>query len=220
MRNRWLFWLGFLSSVAALSGFAYIVEASWTPTWLALEESVALPVIAWRTPGRTCLMQGLSLFGSTWILTLIVTVVSLGPWANLTLRDRVAFPTLALAASALCSFLKFWFSRPRPGHLFSPLLQEPYYSLPSGHSVNSFCVYIFLAYLIASHLPTRAARGLILGLALSLVLAIGLSRVYLGVHYPGDVLAGYALAWICVWLAIMVHRQELALPATNRPKSC
>jgi undecaprenyl-diphosphatase len=70
-------------------------------------------------------------------------------------------------------------------------------SFPSGHSTLSAATYLTLAVLIASLEPNRGTKAMVFVLAAAMVLAIGFSRVYLGVHWPSDVLAGWSLggAW-------------------------
>jgi undecaprenyl-diphosphatase len=79
-------------------------------------------------------------------------------------------------------------------------------SFPSGHSTLSAATFLTLAMLIASLEPNRATKVLVYVLAMTLVLAIGFSRVYLAVHWPSDVLAGWCLgaAWaLAGWLALL-----------------
>ncbi len=105
-----------------------------------------------------------------------------------------------LGAVVLDLSLKYAFHRPRPVPFFVPV---PYtYSFPSGHSLFSFCFYGVLAGLLTRRIPSRMARVLIWTLAALLVAAIGLSRIYLGVHYPSDVIAGYLAA--SLWVSTLV----------------
>ena len=106
-----------------------------------------------------------------------------------------------LGAVVLNVGLKYAFHRPRPVPFFVPV---PYtYSFPSGHSLFSFCFYGVLAGLLAGRMQSRLGRILVWSLAALLVAAIGLSRIYLGVHYPSDVIAGYLVAgfWTTALLA-------------------
>ncbi len=81
------------------------------------------------------------------------------------------------------------------------------WSFPSGHAMGSFVAYGMVAYLAAVFLPRRPAQ-LVAGLLLLLVLLIGFSRIYLGVHYFSDVVAGYSAA--VVWLAVCISGLEVA----------
>lgn len=92
---------------------------------------------------------------------------------------------------------KLSFQRPRPVPFFDTPLPSSY-SFPSGHALFSFCFYGMLAAIITARLHSRSARTVIWLLAGVLVALIGLSRIYLGVHYPSDVLAGYAAALVWV----------------------
>ncbi len=120
-----------------------------------------------------------------------------------------------LGALVLDLSLKYAFHRPRPVPFFVPV---PYtYSFPSGHSLFSFCFYGVLAGLLTRSIRSRMARVLIWTLAALLVAAIGLSRVYLGVHYPSDVIAGYLAAslWVSTLVAldrVRMEREECIQP--------
>ena len=95
-------------------------------------------------------------------------------------------------AEALDGILKIQFHRQRPEPFFG-LLAPPSYSFPSGHALLSCCLYGALATVAGTRRRlTRCAAAV-------LILAIGASRVYLGVHYPSDVIAGYLVA--IVWMA-------------------
>jgi undecaprenyl-diphosphatase len=95
--------------------------------------------------------------------------------------------------------LKDALHRPRPAPFFGTPLPDSY-SFPSGHALFSLCFYGTLATLLVARVRSRAARVAIWTATVALIAAIGLSRIYLGVHYPSDVIAGYAvaLAWVLV----------------------
>jgi len=98
--------------------------------------------------------------------------------------------------------LKLVFTKPRP-QLWTPLIVEHSYSFPSGHALGSSVVYGFLAILLARQYPCY--RLGIHGVAVVIVGSIGLSRLFLGVHYPTDIIAGYAvgLLWLITCVVIL-----------------
>jgi len=108
----------------------------------------------------------------------------------------------ALGGLAASTLLKSFFERPRPSLV--PHLDSVYTSsFPSGHSMLSATVYLTLGTLLARFVQKRTLKAYFLIVALVLTLLVGVSRVYLGVHYPTDVLAGWAvgLTWALVcWL--------------------
>ena len=98
--------------------------------------------------------------------------------------------------------LKLAFSKPRP-ELWPQLISEETFSYPSGHALDSMVLYGFLSYLLATLYPryTKAFYSIVI----FLILAIGFSRLYLGVHWPTDIIAGYGIGflWITVCISLM-----------------
>jgi undecaprenyl-diphosphatase len=107
-------------------------------------------------------------------------------------RDRLGAAQLALAACGgglLSSVLKHALTRARPSHV-EKLVEVTSYSYPSGHSLAAASVYLTLAIVAARHLSNTNARILLFAVALLVMVSIGCSRAYLGVHYPSDIAAG------------------------------
>jgi undecaprenyl-diphosphatase len=96
--------------------------------------------------------------------------------------------------------LKYSFHRTRPTPFYGPLPHT--YSFPSGHALFSFCFYAALAGLINDRMQSLLWRIVIWAGAIVVIVAIGLSRIYLGVHYPSDVIAGYLAA--ALWVSAMI----------------
>ncbi len=145
-------------------------------------------------------MVDLTALGGATVLTCI-TVACIG-----LLLVRRLWLTAALIAAAtitgstLAAQAKLLFGRARPD-LVEHLVPVGGLSFPSGHATNSAVIYLTLALLISQVAHGRATRRYIVGTAVLLVGVIGISRVYLGVHWPSDVLAGWSIGtlWALAW---------------------
>lgn len=111
-----------------------------------------------------------------------------------------------LSGISLSTLIKAWVARPRPG-LVPHLDQVSSMSFPSGHALNSTLFYLALALVLAPLLKRRSAQWTLYGFALISSLAIGLSRIALGVHWPSDVLASWVMAcgWLGLWVIVAKH---------------
>ena len=142
------------------------------------------------------LMRDLTSLGSTTVLT-IITLSAVG---LLMVERRWATALFVVVAvgggTLLSSLLKFAFARPRPD-LVAHSVDVYTASFPSGHAMLSAVTYLTLAALLVRAVRRFRIRLYILGCAVALTVSIGISRVYLGVHYPTDVLAGWTVgsAW-------------------------
>jgi undecaprenyl-diphosphatase len=114
-----------------------------------------------------------------------------------------------LGGAALNDFLKFVFARPRPDFV-TPAVRVFTASFPSGHAALSAITYLTLGAILARTHPSIRIRIYFMSLAAILTGLVGLSRVYLGVHYPTDVLAGWCIgtAWAMGCWALMTGLQR------------
>ncbi|MGO4706435.1 phosphatase PAP2 family protein [Microvirga sp. 2MCAF38] len=123
----------------------------------------------------------------------------------------------------LSSLLKNGFDRPRPDLV--PHAMEVYTaSFPSGHAMLSAIAYLTLGAIFARTLPRKRLKAFIMSLAVFLTLIIGVSRVYLGVHWPSDVLAGWSVgaAWasLCWFVTLQLQRRgQVERPGERAPES-
>ncbi len=139
---------------------------------------------AWLTSA----MAGLTLIGGGPLRSALAIAVCAVLLVRRRMRDAVLLAGTALSAAAVNAGLKQLFARPRPD-IVPHLDRISDLSFPSGHSFNSAAVYLCMALTIARLAPRR--RGALIGAAMGLSLAIAFSRVWLGVHYPTDAMAGW-----------------------------
>jgi undecaprenyl-diphosphatase len=164
--------------------------------------------------------------GGAWLRRMMVDVTGIGGGTQLTLlvalaagllivRRAVLTAILLVVATAsggmLVALLKDRFARPRPA-LVDHLVQVQTASFPSGHAANSALVFLTLAALLTRIETTRAERLYTFAAAMTLTILVGISRVYLGVHWPSDVAAGWMLGagWAMLWwvLATLISERR------------
>jgi undecaprenyl-diphosphatase len=140
------------------------------------------------------------------VLTLLVGVL-IGPWRH----GLIGALTIGLT-SAGNQALKAFIARQRPD-LLEPVVVEHGFSFPSGHAILGMVAWGILAVLVSrSRLPAGLRRGVMAALA-GLIFLIGISRIWLGVHYPTDVLAGWAAGAVLVGVYARLTRSVSPGPA-------
>lgn len=192
-----------------LWGYFELAEDYPESRYRALDEGI---LRALRTPGDPAVPRGplwlkdvmrdISALGSAAVLVVVVTGVT--GYLLLARRWRCALTVLLAGAGGalLNGGLKILAARPRP-EIVPHLTEATSSSFPSGHSMLSAIVYLSIGVTLAKNLPQRHAGGYIIVFAAVLAFAVGCTRVYLGVHYPSDVLAGWiaGIAWTLLCLA-------------------
>jgi undecaprenyl-diphosphatase len=191
-------------ALLAIFLFAWLAEKVMAQHTVRFDSSLRAAVHAYASPRWTRFMFAVSFMGSGGLVASALLAFALFGYFEWRRAGIWLAVTLA-GAFVLDLTLKFAFHRPRPVPFFGPIPRT--YSFPSGHSLFSFCFYGVLAGLLAGRVRSIPARFMIWLVAAGLVLAIGLSRIYLGVHYPSDVIAGYLAGTI--WAASMVALDRL-----------
>ena len=121
-------------------------------------------------------------------------------------RQRLAaafFAINAAGGAALSYFLKLAFSKPRP-QLWESAIEEVTFSYPSGHALGSMVIYGFLSYVFATLYPRFSTA--IYTFAVFMIVSIGFSRLYLGVHWPTDIIGGYGIGFLWVMACVSLLR--------------
>jgi membrane-associated phospholipid phosphatase len=187
--------------------FGAVLLALAGETIVHVDGQLAAALHTHATPAATTGFEVVTQLGSTAVL-FAVAAVAAAYLARLGRRVDAALLLLTFAgAEALTWSLKAVFQRERPS-FDDPVATASSFSFPSGHALVSFAVYGALAYVLLESLRSQRARAACVAGAAVLVTTIGFSRLYLGVHYLSDVLAGYAvaLAWLLV-IATVRQRQ-------------
>ncbi len=170
----------------------------------AFDGTVTGWVRSFVNPGLTSwmiLITDLGIFGFVTALTALATILL---FVRRQWMDGLGVTAAPLTAWWLELYLKSIFQRPRPG--LPQLDAAPGYSFPSGHAIVTAALLFTLALVYYRHTNSRTGRMLALTVASLLVLLVGISRVYLGVHYPSDVVAGWALGGLLVVvIAFLIH---------------
>ena len=190
-----------------LAGLAFLIFADLSrhvlnANILAFDRAVSEAIYAYRSPALTSLMIFISFLGGTVVLLGGSVAVFLFLLIKSYRREAVLFLFTVATGFVLNLILKYVIARTRPD--IAPLIQEVFFSYPSGHSMNSFVFYALLAYLVY-HLSRNAALSVVVSTGcIGLILLIGISRIYLGVHYPSDVFAGFlvGLGWVLTILVV------------------
>jgi undecaprenyl-diphosphatase len=169
----------------------------------------------YASAGMTRAMTGISLLGYN--ILILEMLMAFGVFAWLRWKRAAVWLAVAMAGSlALDTALKYAYHRVRPVAFFGVAPHS--YSFPSGHALCSFCFYGVLAGLLSARTKALSWRIVIWAVAAVLVVAIGLSRIYLGVHYPSDVIAGYLAAAVWVGTVIVLdHVRKVRRSSRQRP---
>lgn len=189
--------IGLIAAGLAMFLFGWLAEDVFEGATIAFDDTVRSAVHDAATPFLTVLMKFVTLLGSTVFLVLATLLGAFGFYYLKHKRGFVLLLITMIGGGILLVSLKLSFRRARPEAFFDYALPASY-SFPSGHSLASFCFYAILAALATARIENRRLKIVVWTIAAALILLIGLSRIYLGVHYPSDVLAGYAVGLIWV----------------------
>ena len=188
--------VSFFVGLAAVAGLAAIADRVLRGSTQRMDEAVLTWMVDHRTAGLDRLALEVTALGNTLTLAILVLCVSIFLWLTHH-RYSVYLLLIALAGGGILNWLlKDIFNRPRPS-IVEWGTEVASLSFPSGHAMAAMITYGSVAYLVGRLEPTTRLRWTTWTLAGLVIVAIGLSRIYLGVHYPSDVIAGFVsgLAW-------------------------
>lgn len=201
-----------VGGVAMILGLAVLVSTDMSA---GFDRGVIELVRAPELRGLLAPLRAVTELGSTWAVSAVaVGVLAIGGLLGMWRHGLAGALTVTLAAIANSSF-KVVMARQRPD-LLDPVVVEHGFSFPSGHSATGMVAYGVLAVLVwRSALPAPVRVAVVVASAV-LIGLIGLSRVWLGVHYPTDVIAGWTVGAVLVVVYAAVSRRAWPAPAAAR----
>ncbi len=180
---------------------AWLCTEVWEKETFSLDRSFLLWIHHFANPQLDSLMLFLTSLGDPpTVVTIFVTTIV---WLGLKKRyfDVLRFALVCAGGVLINQAMKLFFAKPRPA-LWDRLITETSFSFPSGHAVGSMVVYGFIAYILAKEF--QQFKQFIYAITSVLIISIGFSRLYLGVHYPTDIIAGSGIGilWLTTCLKI------------------
>ena len=205
LQTAWTWLLGLALAILLGGAFGELASDVWAGEGFAYDQIWMAALHSLASPSLTAAMRVITSSASGLVAVGVALVLAVYWWRQVGRRAESVVLLVTLAGSAAFGQgLKAFFSRPRP-HLFPWLTAAGGWSFPSGHTLTAIVLGGMLAWLLGRKLTDwrRAVVWAVAGLWAGLV---GLSRVYLGVHYPSDVLASVAVGGIVLLAAIATYR--------------
>lgn len=211
-------WLHDSSLVRVIAGFAVASLILYAVGWLVtgpykssvagFDTNIRYFMRQIQSPMWTALLLTVTKLGSTLWLLIIGCVAGIAFIFLRWFRPLMLFIVTMAGQAALHHGFKWLIARPRPPALLSYKEVESF-SYPSGHAVAALCMYGAIAWIVATRVDNAAAKFFIAASAMVLILLIGMSRMYIGVHYPTDVLAGFLAAFLWTGALMSLDRRPL-----------
>ena len=198
--------LGMFVSIFSFLFFITFAEDVLEKEKIFMDTAIAHAIYALRTPELTSVMQVLSFLGGEFLVPATIVVTIFLFWKGYR-REAALFSFAIIMGNFLNIIIKYLLKVPRP--TIDPLTVESFYSFPSGHAMNSFIFYASISYLVFHFTRRKKISVLIAFLSGVIVFLIGLSRVYLGVHYRSDVLAGFVAGFWWFVTVILIDKTVL-----------
>jgi undecaprenyl-diphosphatase len=201
--------IAFCISVVSIIGFSLISLFISDQKIIYFDRTIIDNVQGLETPFLTNVMKFFTFIGSAPFVIVLSLFLLFFLYKVLHHRFELILFVAAIAGSAILNgILKQFFQRVRPD--FHRLIDIEGFSFPSGHAMNAFTVYGIISFLLWRHIPSRLGRGALLLISTVMILTIGISRIYLGVHYPSDIVGGYFASgfWITTAILFFQYYQE------------
>lgn len=188
----------------ALICFAYIAYLITANDVLQFDTVIREWIYARRTPALNSFFILITYMGNWQSITLLAVILLLIPAS----RKKIGFPLVvtSLSSTVFYKLVKECFQRPRPD-LSVRIIEQGGYSFPSGHSMNGLVCFGMLIYLVRRYCKNKRTANILTVLLIFMIVFIGFSRVYVGVHFPTDVLGGWTIGLAYLMTAIYIFEK-------------
>ena len=204
--------VGLAICIVILLGLGWLCQEVWEKEAFSFDTTLLLKIHQWANPGLDQLMLSITRLGDPEVAGCMIGSSLIWLWWKHRRAEAKMFAIAVLGAVILNQGLKLFFAKPRPT-LWPHLITETSFSFPSGHALGALVAYGFLAYVLASQF--QRAAGVIYGGAIVLIAAIGFSRLYLGVHWPTDIICGYGVGFLWLMTCITLLKIQLRPASPN-----
>jgi undecaprenyl-diphosphatase len=201
--------IAFIISVVSIIGFSLISLFISDRKIINFDRIIINSVQGLETTVLTNVMKFFTFIGSAPFVIVLSLFLLFFLYKVLHHRLELILFVAAITGSAILNgILKNFFQRVRPD--FHRLIEIEGYSFPSGHAMNAFTVYGIISFLLWRHITSSLGRWILIFVSVVMILAIGISRIYLGVHYPSDILGGYFASgfWLTTAILSFQYYQE------------
>jgi undecaprenyl-diphosphatase len=201
----WRLWRAQVRYSVLLIAFAVLAFFARANAYFAWDRALALWLQSWRTPVLDALMYAVSYIGYSWYPYALAAVTALIFFAARRRSEAFALFLSTAGSGILNRTIKMLIARPRPAAPDVNIFREHGgQSFPSGHVTFYVCYFGFLFFVAYALLPERSlARRVALACCVLMIALVGLSRVYLGAHWPSDTIGAYFLGGL--WLAFSLY---------------
>jgi undecaprenyl-diphosphatase len=211
--NSWINFRGSPVAIASLAGclilliiLGWLFQEVWEKEAFSFDTNVLLWIHQSANPLLDSIMVAITGLGNPPMVAATIVSTTFWLWKKRKYLQLKVFALICIGGIAFNVGLKLVFTKTRP-HLWNQLIVETTFSFPSGHALGASIMYGFLAYLLATEFP-RFSR-LIYAAMIGLILMIGFSRLYLGVHWLTDVIAGYVIGFLWLITCISILKRNL-----------
>ncbi len=205
----WRLWRAQVRYTVVLLAFAVLAFLARANAYFAWDRAVARRIQGFRTPALDAFMYAVSFVGYTWYPYALAAATAFLFFAARRRSEAFGLFVSTAGSGLLNRAIKMLIARPRPAAPVVNVLREHGgQSFPSGHVTFYVCYFGFLFFIAYALLPKRTlARRVALTVTASMVALVGLSRVYLGAHWPSDTIGAYFLGGLWLGLSLYLYRR-------------